>query len=272
MRALRLGDHLVDQPHQAGRLAGRSQLLGLGPAARLQHGLHDQILDHGLIAGRAHGRWWHLLVGHVAGHRTVDLALSGVFDAGLQLQAPRDRLPAGPDQADRVPRQRAQLAVQLQAGGHAGRDKQLFVGHAQWDHVVGKGLAQRQQLEGLARHIEPQHLHLHHAGHPRQGAVQLIVRQQHAPHQFRRAGAQQVGVLLDQGPDRGFIQDVQLQQGLAQAHDGLAVLGLNGHHEQGQAVRIGTGCRAICARNGQRRGQRHRDFFHFSGHAGMARL
>jgi hypothetical protein len=75
------------------------------------------------------------------------------------------------------------------------------------------------------------------AGHTRQRPVQFILGQQQALHPFRRTRTQQVRAFHRQRVQPGLVEEAQLQQGVAQADNGLAVLRLLRQDQLGQVVR-----------------------------------
>ncbi|EWS62472.1 hypothetical protein Y695_04301 [Hydrogenophaga sp. T4] len=189
--------------------------------------------------------------------------MAGVFNAVLQLQPPLDRVAAGPNEAHGVAGLRAQLALQFFVGRRTGSDIELLVDHAQRHHMVGMCCAQGQDAKRIALDIKAQHLDLHHAGHAGQRALQLVVRQQQAHHQFGRPGTQQIGALFGQGRQRGLVQHAQLQQGVAQGDDGLVMLRFQRSHQQRQAVHHltrGPTKGTECVGGEGRRGHRHQGF------------
>ena len=236
MGALRLGDHLVHQPHHAGRFTGRTQLLGLAAGAHLDHGLHHQVFHQGLlILARP------MLARQVALPQLVHdlrraIGMTGMRHTVLHFQAALDGFAAGPHEAHRVTGLGAQLAVQFVIGGCARRHKKLLVGHAQRHHMEAVGSPQGQDGEGIALGLKPQHFHLDHTRHPRQRPLQLVVGQHQSVHQLMGPRAQQIGVFRHQFVQGGFFENAQMRQRVPQTDDGQTVLCQLGIDELGQRV------------------------------------
>jgi hypothetical protein len=167
--------------------------------------------------------------------------MPAVLDPVLQLQTALDGFPAGPDQADRVSGQGAELLVQRFTGWRTGGHKKLFVGHAQRHHVVGMGLAQRQDVKHVVVRFKSQRLHLHQPGNPGQRAVPFVLGDQEALDQFERTRAQQVGVFSKQLVQRIPVQEIELQQRFTEIQDGQAALPLERLDQQRQAVNMSAG-------------------------------
>lgn len=146
----------------------------------------------------------------------------------LQVQPVGDGRARRPHQQNRVPRQIAQLALKVRAGGRAGGHRQLIVGHPQRHDVEAAGLGHRDELERVTLEAEVHQVDLDQTRHPCQGTLQLVVGDQGAHDQLGRAGAEQVRVFVGQALRRDPVDQPQLHQGLPQPDDGLSTLQVQG--------------------------------------------